>query len=78
MRTSWFKIYITLYLGSCFSLETTYPLWTADFSKILHVFVVSLGTLQTLPLILENSSFPCIIAVFLNKMLKEVKAIFML
>ena len=39
---------------------------TAGVGQILHTFVVSIGTLQMLPLILENSPFPCDIAIFLN------------
>ena len=33
------------------------------------MFAASMKTLQMLPLILENSPFPCIIAIFLNKIL---------
>ena len=41
--------------------------------KILHTFAVSIETLQILPLILENSPFPWIIAIFLKKILLEIK-----
>ena len=41
--------------------------------KILHTFAVSIGTLQMLPLVLENSPISCIIAVLLNKILLEIK-----
>ena len=55
-----------LYLRTLFNLTTINPLETADLGKILHTFVASMGTLQMLPLILENSPFPCINAIFLN------------
>ena len=41
--------------------------------KILHTFAVSIETLQILPLILENSPFPWVIAIFLKKILLEIK-----
>ena len=49
-----------------FQLTKINPLETAGVGQILHTFVVSIGTLQMLPLILENSPFPCDIAIFLN------------
>ena len=45
----------------------------ADLGKILHIFAASMGMLQMLPLILENSPFPCIIAIFWNKLLLEIR-----
>ena len=40
---------------------------------MLHTFAVSIGTLQMLLLILRNSPFLCIIAIFLNKIILEIK-----
>ena len=69
MWANWFKLYTAQYLRSCFNLWMTDPSLTADFGKILCVFAVSMGRLQTLLLVLENSPFLCIMAVFLNKFL---------
>ena len=46
---------------------------TTCLDKILHIFAASMGTLQMFPLISENSPFPCIIAIFLNKIFLEIK-----
>ena len=40
--------------------------------KILHIFAASMGMLQMLPLILENSPFPYSIVIFLNKIILEI------
>ena len=56
-----------LYLRSRFNLTTTNPLETAGLGEILDKFPVSIGMLQILFLILEISRFPCVIAIFLNK-----------
>ena len=47
---------------------------TAGLGNILHILEASMGMLQMPPLILENSPFPCIIAIFLNKLFLEIKA----
>ena len=62
-----------LYSRSLFSLTTINPLETAGLGKKLHIFPASAGMLQMLPLILKNSPFPCIIAIFLNKILLEIR-----
>ena len=36
---------------------------TPGLAKMLHIFTVFMGMLQILPLILENSLFPCFIAI---------------
>ena len=58
----------TLVLKSHFNLTTIIPLETADLFGMLGIFAVSMGTLQMLPLILENSPFRCIIAYLLNSL----------
>ena len=75
MWANWFEVCITLYLRSLFNLTKINPLETGGHDKILHTFQVSIRTLQMLPLILENSTFPCIIAIFLNKILSEIKTL---
>ena len=45
---------------------------TAGLGKILHIFAASKGMLQMLPLILENSPFPCVIAFLLQNILLEI------
>ena len=49
------------------------PLETAGLDKILHIFAASMEMFQMLLLMLEYSLFPCIIAMFLNKLFAEVK-----
>ena len=46
---------------------------TGGLSKLLHIIAASIGNLQLLTLILENSLFPCINDIFLNKILLEIK-----
>ena len=46
---------------------------TGGLSKLLHVIAASIGNLQLLTLILENSLFPYINDIFLNKILLEIK-----
>ena len=46
-----------MYLKFRFHLTTTDPLKTVGICKILHINVASMGTLETLPLILENVPF---------------------
>ena len=46
---------------------------TGGLSKLLHIIAASIGNLQLLTLILENSLFPCIDDIFLNKILLEIK-----
>ena len=58
-----------------FSLTIINPLETVANGKILHVFAVSMGMLQMLPLILQNSPFSCIIDIYLNKILLETSNI---
>ena len=58
-----------------FSLMTVNLLETAGLGKMLHIFAISIGTLQMLPLIIENWPFLCIIAIFLNKILLEIKTL---
>ena len=60
-------------LSQCFLF---YWFSDADLGTILHMFAASMGMLQMLPLILENSSFPCIIAIFLNKLLLEIRTFY--
>ena len=62
--TNWFEIYMTPYSRSRFSLTKINPLETAGLGKILHKFAISIGTLQILCLISENSSIPRTIAIF--------------
>ena len=51
-----------LYLRSRFNLTTINPLEIAGLGKMLHIFAGSAAMLlQMLPLILENSPFPCIL-----------------
>ena len=45
-----------LYLRSCFTLMTVYPLEIAGLGRILDIFAASMGMLQMLPLIFENKS----------------------
>ena len=47
--------------------NNTYPPWTADSGKMLHILAVSMRTFQALLLILENSPFSCIPSIFLDK-----------
>ena len=49
------------------------PLETDGLGKMLHIFAISMGMLERLPIILENLTFPCIIAFFLNKILLEIR-----
>lgn len=46
---------------------------TGGLSKLLHIIAASIGNLQLLTLILENSLFPYINDIFLNKILLEIK-----
>ena len=57
-----------MYLRFRFSLTTINPLEIAGLGKILHIFAASIGVLKMLPLILENSPFPCIFTIFLKKL----------
>ena len=59
--------------AALFSLTTINPLETAGLCKVLHIFAAIMEILQMLPLILENSPFACIIAIFLNKIILEIK-----
>ena len=68
------RLHRSWYLRSRFNLTTVNPLETAGLGKIFHIFAASIGLLQVLPLIFENSAFSCIIAIFLNKILLEIKA----
>ena len=45
---------------------------TSDLGKMIHIFAAFIGTFQMLPLILENSPLPCIIAIFFNKIPLEI------
>ena len=54
---------------------TINPLETVGLGKILHIFAAFLLMLKVFPLILENSSFPCIIAIVLNKIPLEIKSL---
>lgn len=42
-------------------------------SKLLYTIAASIGNLEMLTLILENSLFPCINDIFLNKIFLEIK-----
>ena len=46
---------------------------TGGLSKLLHIIAASIGNLQLITLILENSLFPYINDIFLNKILLEIK-----
>ena len=46
---------------------------TAGLGKMWHIFAASLGMLQMLSLILENSPFLYIVVISLNKILMKVK-----
>ena len=61
-----------MYLRSRSNSTAINLLETAGLGSILHTFVASMGMLQILHLILEHSPFPCIIAIFLNKILLEI------
>ena len=56
-----------------FNLMTVTPLETAVLGTVLHMFAASMGTFHILPIMLKNYSFPCIITIFLNKILLEIK-----
>ena len=73
VQTNWFKIYMTPVFKSLFSLTTINPFQTAGLNQILHIFAASMGMFQRLLLISENSPFPCIIAMFLDKLLLEFR-----
>ena len=73
MWTNWFEVYMTPVFKITFPFNKINPLETAGLGKILHTFAVSIGALQMLPLILENPPFPCIITIFLNKILLKIK-----
>ena len=73
--TNWFNLYmnpafkIPLQLIRLFSKLIHWKL----LCKILHIFAASMGMLQMLPLILENSPFLYTIAIFLNKINLEIR-----
>ena len=69
----WTKYTRHLHLRSRFNLTTINPLETVGLGKIFHIFVASEGMLQMLPLIIENSPFTYINAVFLNKIPLEIR-----
>ena len=50
-----------------FNFRTINSLQTAYLGKTLHIFAIYIETLQMHPLVLENSIFPYISAIFLNK-----------
>ena len=63
-----------LHLRSLFSLATINPLKSAGFGETFHRFPAFMGMLQMLPLVLKNAPFPCIIAIFRNKILLEIRS----
>ena len=68
-RTNWLKIYIT---PLCFSFTTISLLESTDLVKIFYTSPVSIGALHIAPLIFENPSSLCIIAIFLSKIFEEL------
>ena len=64
-----------LYLRPRLNWTVINPLETESLDKILLIFSVYMGMLQALPLFLENSQIPCIIAIFWSKSLLEIKTI---
>ena len=48
----------TLHFRSCFNLASINPSKTPGLGKTLHIFAASMGTLQMLTLVWENSPFP--------------------
>ena len=54
-------------------MTTTKLLEAADLGKIVYVFAASMGMLQRLHLILDNSPFPCFIAILFYKILLEIR-----
>ena len=66
------KYTLALYLRSRFNSKVN-PLKTADLGKTLHIFAASMEILQILPLFFKTSPFLFIIAIFLNKILLEIK-----
>ena len=46
---------------------------TNGLGKILHIFAAFVGMLPMLPLIPENSPFPCINLILLNKIILEIR-----
>ena len=63
-------------LRSRFNFTIINPLETADLEKMLHIFLFYMETIQMLSLFLENSHFPCIIAIFWSKIFLEIKIIY--
>lgn len=71
VKTNQFLIYMTPVFKMPFNLVTINPLEIAGLSTMLYIFSASMGVLHIVPIILKNSSFPCIITIFLNKILLE-------
>ena len=68
-----FKIYMTPVYKIPFYLDHNESIGTSGLGKIMHIFAASTEMLLMLHLILQNSPFPCIIAIFLNKILLEIR-----
>ena len=64
------KYTFPFYIRSHFNLTTINLLESSGVHKILHVFAASVGMF---PLLLENSPFACIFAIFLNSILLKIK-----
>ena len=60
-------------LRSRFSLTKINPLEMAGLCKMLHMFAASMDMFQMCSLILQNRSFPFIVAIFLNKILLDIR-----
>ena len=61
-----------LYLTLCFSFTTISLLESTDLVKIFYTSPVSIGALHIAPLIFENPSSLCILAIFLSKIFEEL------
>ena len=75
MRTNRFKIYMITVFKIAFNLTTMNPLihWKLLVLIKCYIFTASTGMLKMLPLILENSPFPCLISNFLNNNILEIR-----
>ena len=64
-----------LYLKFHFNWAIINPLETASLGKMFNIFAVLLECCKMLPLIIKNSPFLCIIAIFLNNNLWKIRCL---
>ena len=64
---------VSKYIWSLFNFIAISPLQSVGLGKILHISADYVGKLRKFSFIFENTPFPCIIAIFLNKILFEIK-----